>query len=68
MLAALRAIDGVHNFVIEVIDVDSDEQLISLYDELVPVLFARADQQPAERLCHYFLDKNAVQTFIANVG
>lgn len=68
MLAALRAIDGAHKFAIEVVDVDSDEQLLALYDELVPVLFARADNRPAERLCHYFLDEKAVQAFIANVG
>lgn len=68
MLNALRAVDGAHEFAIDVVDIDSDEQLLALYDELVPVLFARADDHPAERLCHYFLDEKAVQNFMAKVG
>tara|TARA_R110001599_G_scaffold64023_3_gene178622 strand:- start:200671 stop:200877 length:207 start_codon:yes stop_codon:yes gene_type:complete len=68
MLSALRGIDGAHKFVIEVVDVDNDEQLLALYDELVPVLYARIDNRPVERLCHYFLDEKAVLGFIANSG
>jgi hypothetical protein len=67
MLAALRALDGAQHFAIEVVDVDGEADLQALYDELVPVLFARTEHRPAERLCHYFLDEKAVQRFIASL-
>lgn len=64
MLAALRAMDS--TFPINVIDVDSDEKLVALYDELVPVLVASVGGQPPKQLCHYFLDEKAVCAFIAD--
>lgn len=68
MLAALSAMEIVEDHVIDVIDVDADEALIARYDELVPVLVASKDGQPAQQLCHYFLDKAAVQAFAAKAG
>ncbi len=51
-----------------VIDIDQDAQLVDLYDELVPVLFAYKSQDrvqagPGKKLCHYFLDANVVKEF-----
>jgi hypothetical protein len=47
------------------LDVDQDTALLDLYDELVPVLFARksTDIGLGENLCHYFLDQNKVKEF-----
>ena len=58
MLAALQAFmarQGVA-YAVDVVDVDADPDLVSRYDELVPVL---VDSAGAE-LCHYFLDEEAV--------
>jgi hypothetical protein len=63
MLAALRALE-VPNSTITVIDVDADEALVAQYDEWVPVLTARREGQDEQRLCHYFLDAQAVSAFI----
>jgi hypothetical protein len=63
MLAALQAMQ-IPGSAISVVDVDSDEHLLAQYDELVPVLTARADAQPEQRLCHYFLDEAAVRAFV----
>ena len=65
MLAALQALALPAN-TIAVVDVDADERLLAQYDELVPVLTARLHDQPEQRLCHYFLDENAVRAFIAS--
>lgn len=65
MLAALRGLEIVEPISITVLDVDADEALVAKYDELVPVLLARKDQQAAQQLCHYFLDEAAVRAFIA---
>jgi len=60
-----------HQIVIE--DVDQDPELLKLFDELVPVLFARksagnknkdADStEVGQQLCHYFLDTDKVKAF-----
>jgi len=64
-LLALRAVDGGHPFSVEQIDVDSDPELVVLYDELVPVLLANKAGQVPVQLCHYFLDADKVQAFLA---
>jgi hypothetical protein len=65
MLAALQALPLPAN-TIAVVDVDADENLLAQYDELVPVLTARRQDQPEQRLCHYFLDESAVRAFIGD--
>jgi hypothetical protein len=67
MLAALQRLTLPANTV-TVVDVDADAQLVAQYDELVPVLMARGDDGPEQRLCHYFLDESAVHAFIAGAG
>jgi hypothetical protein len=48
-------------FTVEQIDVDQDEALVARFDELVPVLFG---QMRDTELCHYFLDHNAVRSYL----
>lgn len=62
MLAALRALETpAQPFAITVLDVDADPVLVTRFDELVPVLYG--DPGGAE-LCHYFLDRDAVQRYL----
>jgi hypothetical protein len=61
-LEQLRAERG-GGFDIEVVDVDADPLLLSLYDELVPVL-AVVEVAEVQELCHYFLDKSAVLAYL----
>ena len=66
MRAALAELMAGVDHRIDVIDVDSDPDLLVLYDELVPVLFAswtETGAQPGRQLCHYFLDVNEVRAF-----
>ena len=63
MLAALQAMQPAGaSFAIDVIDVDADPALVARFDELVPVLFG---DPAAPELCHYFLDRHAVQRYLA---
>ena len=57
------------DYQIDVIDVDQFPDLVQLYDELVPVLFARrasdgvihsANRDVDQQLCHYFLNEQKV--------
>lgn len=66
MLHALQALLGPDTYGIEVLDVDADEALVAQYDELVPVLVGHREGQPAQQLCHYFLDEAAVRAFIVH--
>jgi hypothetical protein len=63
MLAALNAMqNGARQFTVDVIDVDADPALVARFDELVPVLFGHL---AAPELCHYFLDRAAVEAYLA---
>lgn len=63
MLAALRALETpAQPFAITVLDVDADPALLARFDELVPVLYGDVEQP---ELCHYFLDKAAVEAYLA---
>jgi len=57
MLRALQTLQAAHDFDIEVIDIDAAgrEDLLSSYDELVPVLLDGRTE-----ICHYHLDAAAV--------
>ena len=66
MLAALQAMAPVGRpFEVEVIDVDTDPALVARFDELVPVLFGDLAEP---ELCHYFLDKDAVNSYLSSVA
>lgn len=63
MLEALKAMQAAgQQFAIDVIDVDADPALLERFDELVPVLFG---DPAAPELCHYFLDPEAVRSYLA---
>jgi len=50
-------------FVINVIDVDADQELVARFDELVPVLTAKKADGHEVQICHYFLDVNKLEEF-----
>ena len=69
LLAALRQLAG-ESVPVEVIDIDAagNAALLAAYDELVPVLVGRRTGQADRQLCHYFLDENAVRTFLSDAA
>jgi hypothetical protein len=48
---------------VEVLDVDADPALETLYDELVPVLL-----HDGKELCHYFLEVRKVRDYLSEIG
>ncbi|MFO7592943.1 MAG: glutaredoxin family protein [Pseudomonadota bacterium] len=48
-------------FDLELIDIDSSNNLVERYGHKVPVLSDSADQE----ICHYFLDLQALQAYFA---
>lgn len=60
MLQALRGLQPVLDFELEVVDIDADPALARRYGELVPVLNLGDDE-----ICHYFLDENALRACLA---
>lgn len=63
LLGALKQLvgDEIH---VDVVDIDLHAELLQRYDELVPVLMGCRQGVPDQQLCHYFLDENAVKSFI----
>jgi hypothetical protein len=55
-------------FSLEVRDVDTDPQALAQYDELVPVLLGKYENQPLQQICHYFLDEKGLQSFFGQLG
>jgi hypothetical protein len=49
---------------IAVVDVDADEELLTQFDELVPVLYGQKEGAEAKQICHYFLDLEQLKTFL----
>ena len=64
MLEQLQAHTPDFQFTVAVVDVDADEELLNLYDELVPVLVGKKPDQQEQEICHYFLDTTALKAFI----
>ncbi|MDP1558494.1 MAG: glutaredoxin family protein [Nitrosomonas sp.] len=64
MICALRNLQAQKSFELEIIDIDSDPQLVALYGERVPVLKALNDQQ---EICHYYLDLVALDAYFAKI-
>lgn len=64
LLQALRACDKDNSFVVDVVDVDADPELVERYDELVPVLVGHREGAESVQICHYFLDEGALNTFL----
>ncbi len=62
MIAALQVLQARHSFRLEVMNVDSDGELRSRYGERVPVLLAGG-----EEICHYHLDRVALDAYFAKI-
>jgi hypothetical protein len=65
MLEALQTLSNEYPFTIDVVDVDTDEDLVARFDELVPVLFGKKDEAASEQICHYFFDEAKTRAFLA---
>lgn len=63
MVVALEALQPIHGFRLEVVEVDEDEALEARYGEWVPVLVADGEQ-----LCHYRLDAAALAAYFARTS
>ena len=55
MLDELSPIEKTYNFIINVVDISDDEQLIAEYAGRIPVLV-----RDARTICEYFLDEQAL--------
>ena len=62
MIAILREWQGRQGFHLEIIDVDSDDDLKSRYGERVPVLMAEG-----EEICHYYLNSQALDAYFTKI-
>ena len=62
MISALQLMQKQSAFEFEVIDIDSDSQLISRYGERIPVLLAFKD---GPEICHYHLDQAALDAYLS---
>ena len=60
MVAALTALQALHGFSMDVVDVDADPELEARYDLLVPVLTLNGGE-----ICHYFLDREKLVAALA---
>lgn len=63
MLEALRNLQGLRHFEIQVVDVDSDPELCRRHGEKVPVLM-----HGSRELCHFRLEPAAVTAYLANIA
>lgn len=54
-------------FTLDVRDVDQEPEALAEYDELVPVLLGRHENETPQRLCHYFLDQERLAAFFDHV-
>ena len=64
MIAALGELQARHPFRLEVIDVDSDDDLRMRYGVRVPVLVAGS----GEEICHYHLDRDALDAYLVKIS
>lgn len=60
MIEALEALGPQLGFSIRVVDVDADQALEARYGERVPVL-----EGSGQEICHYLLDRAALDAFLA---
>jgi glutaredoxin len=63
MIAALKEVQQSQSFEFHVIDVDENPEWEEKYGELVPVLLAGDEQ-----ICHYYLDNEALNAYLAKIG
>ena len=63
MELAVRPLAAEFGVAIDVVDVDADPELETLYGELVPVLL-----HEGRELCHYFLETSKVRDYLSKIG
>lgn len=63
MKAGLEALQAGRTFAVEVVDVDSDADLVRRYGERVPVL-----AHGTRELCHCRLETPAVTAYLSQIG
>ena len=61
MILALQNLQAQVSFDFQVVDIDSDPELIALYGEKIPVLMSPLTNQ---EICHYFLDVAALDDYL----
>lgn len=62
MILALQNLQAQVSFVFQVIDIDSDPELVARYGDKIPVLISLHNGQ---EICHYFLDLAALDDYLA---
>ncbi|MBV6447417.1 glutaredoxin family protein [Nitrosomonas sp.] len=62
MILALRNLQAQVSFDFQVIDIDSDPELLARYGDKIPVLLSPFTHQ---EICHYFLDLAALDDYLA---
>lgn len=65
MISSLQALQAKIEFEFEVIDIDNDPELISLYNERIPVLVSATGKR--DEICHYRLDVAALGAYFAKI-
>jgi hypothetical protein len=65
MIASLQKLQKQIEFQFEVIDIDSDPQLVNQYNERIPVLVSANEKQ--DEICHYYLDEAALDAHFAKI-
>jgi len=63
MRDALHALQERFPFQLDIVDVDADPALAQRFGALVPVLMAGETE-----LCHYFLDRRALDAYFDEIG
>jgi thiol-disulfide isomerase/thioredoxin len=66
MILALKNLQEQVSFDFQVIDIDSNPELVALYGEKIPVLVFLINHQEQE-ICHYFLDLAAFDDYLAKI-
>ncbi len=61
MVLALQNLQEQVSFTFQVINIDSNPELIALYGERIPVLMSPLNNQ---EICHYFLDLAALDDYL----
>lgn len=62
MILALRNLQAQVSFDFQVVDIDSDPELVARYGDKIPVLLSSFTRQ---EICHYFLDLAALDDYLA---
>lgn len=65
MIASLQKLQEQTPFEFEMIDIDSDPELVRRYNERVPVLVPATGKQ--DEICHFYLDRAALDAYFAKI-